>query len=74
VTPGSWHGGRGSSAGFGVGDRARERVSVGKMRQGRESGCGRGSKRIWGAWAGDVAGPLGVCADVGQRRLRGRRS
>jgi hypothetical protein len=29
------------------------------MRQGRESGCGRGSKGCWGTWAGEVAGVLG---------------
>ena len=39
------HGGRRSPAGFSVGGRARERVSMGEMRQGRESGCKRGSKR-----------------------------
>jgi hypothetical protein len=37
-------------------------VSVGEMRQGRESGCGRCSKGSWGVWAGDVAGVLGVRA------------
>jgi hypothetical protein len=68
------HGGRGSPTSTSDGGRTRERASVGEMRQGRESGCGRGSKKSWGAWAGDVGGPLGVHADVGQRRLRGRRS
>jgi hypothetical protein len=56
------HGGRGSPAGSGGGGRARERVGVNEMRQGRESGCGRCSKGRWGTWAGDVAGVLGVCA------------
>jgi hypothetical protein len=39
---------------------------VGEMRQGRESGCGRGSKGSWGTWSGDVAGVLGVrvCGSV----------
>jgi hypothetical protein len=32
------------------------------MGPGRESGCGRGSKRSWGTWASDVAGILGVRA------------
>jgi hypothetical protein len=45
-----------------------------EMRQGRESECGRGSKENWGAWAGDVGGLHGECADVGQRRYWGRRS
>jgi hypothetical protein len=35
---------------------------VGEMRRGRESGCGRGSKESWGAWAGDVATVVGVHA------------
>jgi hypothetical protein len=34
------------------------------MGRGRECGCGRCSKRSWGAWAGDVAGDLGVRARV----------
>ena len=63
------HGGCGSPASSGDGGRARERVSVGEMRKGRESECGWGSKRSWGAWAGDVAGLLGVHACAGQRRL-----
>jgi hypothetical protein len=29
------------------------------MRQGRESGCGRGSKGSWRTWAGDVTEVLG---------------
>jgi hypothetical protein len=32
------------------------------MRQGSESGCGRCSKGRWGAWAGNVAGVLGMRA------------
>jgi hypothetical protein len=32
------------------------------MRQGRKSGCGRGSKGSLGAWEGNVARVLGVCA------------
>jgi hypothetical protein len=60
-----WHGGRGSPSSSSGGGRARERVSVGEMRQERESGCGRGSKRSWGAWAGDVIGLLGVRARAG---------
>jgi hypothetical protein len=35
---------------------------MGEMRQGRESGCGQGSKGSRGTWAGDVAGFLHVCA------------
>jgi hypothetical protein len=42
------------------------------MRQGRESGCGRGSKSSWGEWVGDVVGLLGVRACVGQRRFVGK--
>jgi hypothetical protein len=38
------HDGCGSPAGSSGGGRARERVSVGEMRQWEESGCGRGSK------------------------------
>jgi hypothetical protein len=38
----SRHSGCRSPAGFGVSGRARERVSVGEMRQGRESVCGWG--------------------------------
>jgi hypothetical protein len=38
------HGGRGSPASSSGDGRARERVSVGEMRLGRESRCGRGSK------------------------------
>jgi hypothetical protein len=53
-------------------DRARERASVCEMRQGRESGCGRGSKGSWGAWASDMGNLHDERADVGQRRLRGR--
>jgi hypothetical protein len=41
-------------------DRAQEGVSLREMRQGRESGCGRCSKKRWGTWAGDVAEVLGV--------------
>jgi hypothetical protein len=48
--------------GSGGGGRARERVGMGEMRQGRESGCGRCSKGSWGAWAGDVSGVLGLRA------------
>jgi hypothetical protein len=33
-----------------------------------------GLKKKLGTWAGDVASPPGVRGDVGQRRLRGRRS
>jgi hypothetical protein len=65
ATPGtlySQHDGRWSPASSGGGGRARERVRVGEMRQGRESGCGQGSKGSWGAWAGDVARVLEVCA------------
>jgi hypothetical protein len=40
-----WHDGRRSPAGFGIGDRARERASVGEIRLGRESECGQGSNR-----------------------------
>jgi hypothetical protein len=66
--------GRGSPASTSGDDRARERARVCEMRQGRESGCRWDSKRSWGAWAGDVGGLHGECADVGQRRLRGRRN
>jgi hypothetical protein len=40
------HGGRGSPASTGGNGRARERVSVGEMRQGRESGCMRAQKGV----------------------------
>ena len=39
------HGGHGSLASTGVSGRARERAGLSEMRQGRESRCGRGSKR-----------------------------
>ena len=42
------HGGHGSLASTGVSGRARERAGLSEMRQGRESRCGRGSKRRWG--------------------------
>jgi hypothetical protein len=54
--------GRGTSASTSDESRARERVSLPEMRQGRECGCGRCSKGCWGAWAGDVAEDLGVQA------------
>jgi hypothetical protein len=41
------YGGCGSPAGSSGGGRARERVGVGEMRQGRESGCRRCSKGSW---------------------------
>jgi hypothetical protein len=41
-------------------EQSTKEVSLRKMRQGSE--CGRCSKGSWGAWAGDVAGDLGVCA------------
>ena len=56
------HGGLGSPASSSGGGRARMRARVGKMRQGRESGCGRGSKGSWGECVGDVAGVHDVCA------------
>jgi hypothetical protein len=59
-----WHGGRRSPArSNGVG-RARGKARLCEMRQGSECGCGRCSKMSWGAWAGDVAGDLGVRAQV----------
>jgi hypothetical protein len=45
---------------------------MGEMRQGRESGCGWGSKRSWGTWAGDVAGVLAVNVCVGPWRFAGK--
>jgi hypothetical protein len=54
--------GRGTPARPSGESRAQERVSLREMRQGRECGCGRWSKERWGAWAGDVAGDLGVRA------------
>jgi hypothetical protein len=47
VASGRLVGGRESPASTVVGGRAREGVSGGEMRQGRESGCWRGSKRSW---------------------------
>jgi hypothetical protein len=41
------HDGHGSPVGSSGGGRARERVDVGEMRQGSESGCGRCSKGSW---------------------------
>jgi hypothetical protein len=35
------------------------------MRQGRESGCGQGSKGSWGTWGCDVAGLLDMHARAG---------
>jgi hypothetical protein len=54
--------GRGALAKSSDESRARERVSLREMRQGSECGCGRCSKVSWVAWAGDVAGDLGVRA------------
>jgi hypothetical protein len=56
------HSGRGCPVASGGRGKARERVSVGEMRQGRENGCGRCSKGSWSVWAGDVTGVLGVRA------------
>jgi hypothetical protein len=56
------HGGRSSPASSGGDDSTRERAKVGEKKQGRESGCDRGSKGSWGTWAGDVVGFLGVHA------------
>jgi hypothetical protein len=56
------HGERGSLASASGGGRARERVSLREMRQERENGCERCSKGSWGAWAGNMAMVLGVCA------------
>jgi hypothetical protein len=65
TTPGALdgrHGERRSPASSGGKVRALQRMSMGETRQGRESEGGRGSKRSWGEWAGDVAGLLGVRA------------
>jgi hypothetical protein len=43
---------------------AREGATLREMERGSECGCGRCSKRSWGAWAGDVAGDLDVRARV----------
>jgi hypothetical protein len=59
---GDRHGGRGSPARSSSEGRARERASLHEMGQGSECGCGRCSKKSWGAWVGDVAGDLGVRA------------
>ena len=56
------HDGRGTPARMSGKSRAREMVSLLEMRLGRENGCGRCSKGSWGAWAGDMAGDLGVRA------------
>jgi hypothetical protein len=45
-------------------ERARE-SGRGRNEARGESGCGRCSKRSWDAWAGDVAGLLGVRARAG---------
>jgi hypothetical protein len=55
--------------------RARERARLCEMGRGSECGCGQCSKRSWGAWAGVVAGDLGVRARVrasGPRRGTGK--
>jgi hypothetical protein len=60
--PDGRHDGHGTPASTSGEGRARERVSLREMRQGRESGCGRCSKGSWGAWAGDMARVLGMRA------------
>jgi hypothetical protein len=62
---------RGSPASASGEGRARERVSLREMRQGRESGCGRCSKGSWGhgqaTWPG-----LSACVRAGPRRFVGK--
>jgi hypothetical protein len=65
------HSGRGSPASVSGEGRARERVSLREMGQGRESGCGRCSKGSWGAWAGDVVRFL-TCVRAGPQRFAGK--
>jgi hypothetical protein len=67
-----WHDGRGSPARLSGVSRARERARLCEMGRGSECGHGHCSERSWGAWAGDVAGDLGVRASP--RRAWGRRS
>jgi hypothetical protein len=44
--------------------RSQERARLCEMGRGSECGCGRCSKRRWGAWVGDMAGDLGMRARV----------
>jgi hypothetical protein len=69
VTLDDRHGWHGSPARLSSLGRAQERASLSEMEWGSECGCGRCSKRSWGAWAGDVAGDLGVRACVSARVL-----
>jgi hypothetical protein len=61
---GDRHGGRGSPPRSSGKGKARERARLYELGRGSECGCGRCSKRSWGAWAGDVAGDLDVRARV----------
>jgi hypothetical protein len=65
------HGGHFPPASNGGGGRARERASVGKMRQGRESGCKRGSEGSWGRGQATWSG-FSACVCAGQRRFVGK--